>query len=660
MLKQSFICMALVALVLSAFAAPVRAQDDTTTYPIDYLGISFDYPTDWFISAQPVGIFISDDEAAIQTEVANPTGDTLVLQLGAFTSESLTSFVGRDIADAADTIVAFEEIIITEVGSAPYGSRDFTYADTTYTVNIFEDPNLISGFYFFDLETSVGQLIMSVTVYAADAATFEARITEAEAIIRSIQSDLGPTPDDADAPAEPSGETATALSQDGLLTLQYPVEWVTATFPDGVYVGDDADAVGEGTTAVKPGRVIVAVAYLTPDQLTQALGAPIIDAKTYFDSAVAGLPTIGVTVIGTDTITLGGRELLVIYTQREDGVFSTLYIEDLVLGGQDYVIITGSYALGADTLAARTAEIESVIATIRPADDTTSAPTGDDGLIYTQNYPNMNLFEGIQFSDGRVFLTDGFALYPFDVDTSGLGEAIAIEPLAALQYMTVAPDDTIWAVDADRGLVHLDSDFAVISTTLDDAFLGSVFGAVTATDDAVYMMTSRLDDDGNLNGRMFVFDTDGNVVRDFATTAEPNSPYAFGVFVLPQTDGNLLMLNGNLGSRVIDGEGNVIAGGVNYGQAAALMSVPTDVVRDDEGRLIAFSFGQLAVLDVTGNRLALYGDGMAAVNNQTGGFGLGEFGLLSNLLLLDDGRVLVIGGNAAMGTVTLLDPLALE
>lgn len=496
MFRIVLIVFVLVGSVVAGLPAHAQDGDDVTRYSVTQLGVSFDYPTEWFIAEQQTGIFLSDDQANTRGTVANPAPDSLVLQIGAFTATSLSEFAGYPIADASDAADFFAAAVVQTNGSVLEDTRQYTYADATYNVYVFTDPGLATAFYLFDLATSRGQLILSVTVFAADLDTLQARLPEAETIISSFQSDL-------------------------------------------------ADS-GTGATP-------------SPDTVSDA-------------------------------------------TTR------------------------GMIAAGTGNLA---------------------------GFV-----PN----DVLQLPDGTVLVGDGAAYYELDLDNGNLGAAMPV-PDGNILFAKPAADGTLWAYDADRGLVHLDSDFSELAATGTAPFGDFLATSITVTADRVYVFATRIGADGDQVGRLYIYDTAAFLVDIVVPERVAGDPLSYTLLVnhFALADGTLLQLDSTLISRVIDADGAVIGEGPNIGTASPFLPLPSDVERGPDGRWYVLSYdGLLFMLDAEGELLAQYGVQELTVNNQSDPFVDGVLPFGGKMALLDDGFIIVVGWNSVYGVLSLIDPTGVE
>lgn len=281
----------------------------------------------------------------------------------------------------------------------------------------------------------------------------------------------------------------------------------------------------------------------------------------------------------------------------------------------------------------------------------------DDDDFTTSNA----VFDVLQFSDGSLAITDYFSLTPVDAETGDLGtrQDNLRDPFFMLQFATVAPDDTLWAVNLFEGIVQLDRDYNVLTTITSDAYDDAFIFHLAVDDNGVlYAFANEFSEQG-LASRVYIFDANGEPIGSFiaglTTDYINDTEFTGGLFIFPQDDGNLLLVDPALNYKVVNPAGEIVGdSGALGGEAEAFYFVwDVEVV---DGRLYAYEqFDGLIVFDLETGELLYNADARIELIDRTAAFELGDVPAVAGIAVLEDGSVILAGHNDNYNVVTRLE-----
>ncbi|PJF39233.1 MAG: hypothetical protein CUN55_14945 [Phototrophicales bacterium] len=379
-----------------------------------------------------------------------------------------------------------------------------------------------------------------------------------------------------------------------------------------------------------------------------------------------------------EIIELGGRDIFVAVIEDEDKV-DLIYITTI-----DTNVVLG--ILQVDELAqidVYRSTLDSIIASLRydpdaaPTSNFSTGPAelGEGAFVYYQNLTvaiilgqRYNILgspsEIIQMPDGTVLVTNRESIFALDVETGTLDRVLSKPNSFIIDELVAAPDGNLWGYDFIDGLVKLSPNLETLLSTGKEVFGEDVFVDNIAVDAAgnVYVFDSVRDEENNATGTVFIFNDAGEFQGSFITNEEPDeygiTSFDTYVWLFPQDDGNILLIDDFLYSKVVDTEGNLVSGPFQYGDQFNLIFA-RDIDVADDGTLFALTNdGTLRKYAPSGELIAEVG---TEQEDDDSPWVLGELPSFGGAILaLDSNRVLVVGSNSNYSLLTLVDFSRLE
>lgn len=195
-------------------------------------------------------------------------------------------------------------------------------------------------------------------------------------------------------------------------------------------------------------------------------------------------------------------------------------------------------------------------------------------------------------------------------------------------------------------MINIDRDYNVLSFT-SAVFLGEFVDSVAVADDGmVFAFAPRRE-----TGLVYVFNPDGSFVNRWVVSDGNTFEYATRIF--PQADGSLLLIDWQLEAKYITTAGVYLRAGPDYAYDSSFLS--DDMAMTSDGRLVVLGDGLLLVFDTDGALIGEYGQ--PKVSNDETPFAEGELPdfFYSNIDLLNDDQVVVVGSNDFQSMRALID-----
>lgn len=261
--------------------------------------------------------------------------------------------------------------------------------------------------------------------------------------------------------------------------------------------------------------------------------------------------------------------------------------------------------------------------------------------------------------DGLIYVADAYQNIKVFTAEGDYQQTVSNEAILNITDLTIAPDDTLWAVDQfTQTVYHLDTDGNLLASFGEAGAEDGQFGDFApeaieiGADGNLYILDSNLDASGVAVGRIQVWTTAGMFERSFPISFEGEYEFSDPTDMTFGADGNLYLAD-FAGVRVFDPtDGTLIepdfAPGVTDQMAANGIAVAPD------GTVALASHGTIYLIDAAGTKaIAQFGTAQAAATDGTGAGEIpsGEFYAISGIEFLPDGDLVVADTNYGFSQV---------
>lgn len=454
-------------------------------------------------------------------------------------------------------------------------------------------------------------------------------------------------------PSAAQSDPQTYTTPDGL-QFEWPVGWHTAEAERGLDLASNPATLAASTPT--DFGVLVHVRYNTADEFAAQYNAPIAtDADLY-----ALVTDINAVLFREEMLQLGSRT----YRHAVRGAtndWRAFYVGTV----GDFLVLVTAYGQNNEALRVQREVVETMIASIRmvgdepptTAPDTPTTTLEDRPYLWLQNYERafgeetVSGFEDVAYADGVLLVYDGFGeLIEIDAATGFILSYAHNDDVFSVDHLLAGPDGTLWAYSSSDGLMHLQRDMTLISSSGRELFgTGGIEAMTVGSDGLLYAVVT-----GSPAGIM-VFDASGAPVRQLALPRTFDD--AYGLHIAARPDGTLLLLDSSMDHVVIDPLGNEVDDDIRFRGGGN--SFADQIAVDAAGNIYMFTvFDGLYYFDPEGRLLARFGDAQADSSAPLDHGELPSFG--AQMTLVDGVGLAIVGSNSSYAHVMLIDMTTLE
>lgn len=456
--------------------------------------------------------------------------------------------------------------------------------------------------------------------------------------------------------------TTTYVNEDGVV-IEYPANWVWSDVL-GIAIFFSNSQSSLDTFAPQEGGIVVTVLYGTPSELNANFALIGDDAESVFENLVNSQPTAPENIFRREqTSVADGR---IVYLQ--EGVFGGQFNGVYVLAVAEQIFVFSAITTSQADLEAYAPTILAMIASVRI--DTTATPTTNTttGFSTAAAIPAEPPFVWVQTIDLRrnselffalldvwatpdgVRILDGFATIELDID-SGVLDQRALLDTDQIPYgaITQLPNGELWAIGFEGDVARFDPAGLLLIQYAEAAFGDDEPTTITSDAEGNVYVFARRDTDGARDGVIYTI-TGGDITSFIITEAvEDGTAFDTRVFVLPQADGSLLLVDQWLRAKTVSPARDTISDSVAFAYDA--MFPATDIAQADDGTLYVLTNtdgGLDAPPPPTLRQYSPDGDLLTTID-------LSRELPVAALAWVDGQRVVVLASGISTASVTLID-----